>query len=157
MESMEESDQKTSIDFRGFPAQFRGLKAGFEGVARSILEDHGIATYAVSVSFVGDDEIAALNRERLNRAGPTDVIAFDLSEPGLPYDKVGDIYISKDTALANSERFRVKPQEEMLRLVVHGVLHVLGYSDLKPADAAKMKRVQEKAVKSFKLLADHDE
>ena len=129
----------------------------FERVARRVLEDHGVTSYAISISFVKDREIAGLNRERLNRIGPTDVIAFDLSEPGLPLDRVGDVYISKDTALANSARFKVRPEEELLRLVVHGVLHVLGYRDDEPKEALKMKRAEAGIIKEFQLFADCDE
>jgi probable rRNA maturation factor len=150
-------DGRDSIDFRDFPSQFEALKAGFEAVAIKILKDHGIDSYSISVSFVGDDQIARLNEERLGRSGPTDVIAFDLSEPGFPFEKVGDIYISTDTALDNSKRFGVAPEEEILRLVVHGVLHVLGYTDQSPGEAQQMKRVQEEAVKDFQFLADGDE
>jgi len=154
---MEESDQEASIDFRGFPARFTGLKRGFESVARRVLEDHGAASYAVSISFVNDAEIARLNRERLGRTGPTDVIAFDLTEPGLPLDRVGDIYISKDTALANSARFGVRPGEELLRLLIHGLLHVLGYRDEEPEDKRKMMRVQAGMLKKFQRFADSDD
>jgi probable rRNA maturation factor len=157
MGSMEESDQEASIDFRGFPARFRNLRRLFERIARRVLEDHGATSYAVSISFVDDAEITRLNRERLNRTGPTDVIAFDLSEPGLPLDRVGDVYISKDTALANSARFRVRPEQELMRLVVHGLLHVLGYRDDRPQDARKMKRVQARTLKEFQSFADSDE
>jgi rRNA maturation RNase YbeY len=157
MGSMEESDQRTSIDFRGVPARFRRLKSVFERFARRVLEEHAVESYAISISFVNDPEITKLNKERLNRDGPTDVIAFDLSEPGLPFEKVGDIYISKNTAERNSARFKVEPEEEMLRLVIHGVLHVLGYRDGGPAEALRMKRAQEKVIKDFQLFADCDE
>ncbi len=129
----------------------------FERVTRRLFEDHGVTSYAVSISFVKDGEITRLNRERLGRMGPTDVIAFDLSEPGLPFARVGDVYISKDTAMANSARFKVRPEEELLRLVVHGVLHVLGYRDDRPDEALKMKRRQAAMLKEFQLFADCDE
>jgi probable rRNA maturation factor len=154
---MEESDDKTSIDFSGFPARLGHLRTEFERVARRVLEDHAVRAYAVSISFVDDAEITALNSERLNRPEPTDVIAFDLSEPGLPFEKVGDIYISRDRALEHSARFSIPLQEELLRLMVHGVLHVLGYRDREPAEAGRMRRVQEKVVKDFQLFADRDE
>jgi probable rRNA maturation factor len=155
--SMEGSDQEASVDFRGFPARFRSLKRVFERIVRRILEDNGAASYAVSVSFVSDKEITRLNRERLNRSGATDVIAFDLSTSGLPLDTVGDVYISKDTALANSNRFGVRPEEELLRLVVHGVLHVLGYRDDKPDEARRMKRVEARMLKDLQLFAESDD
>jgi probable rRNA maturation factor len=155
--SMEESDQEASIDFRGFPLRFRGLRRLFERTVRRVLEEHGVSSYSVSISFVKDSEITKLNRERLDRNRPTDVIAFDLTEPGLPLDRVGDVYISKDTALANSARFNVRPEEELLRLVVHGVLHVLGYRDDRPEEARKMNRVQALMLKEFQSFADCDE
>jgi probable rRNA maturation factor len=157
MNDAADKGERASIDLRGLPERFRGLGDGFRRVARRILEEHGVDFYAVSISFVSDEDIAKLNEERLGRAGPTDVIAFDLSEPGFPFEKVGDISISVDTALENSGRFGVSPEEELLRLVVHGVLHVLGYTDDKPTETAKMKRVQEKAIKDFQSLADSDE
>ena len=157
MGSMEESDQEASIDFRGFPARFRSLKRVFERVARRVLEDHGVASYALSISFVKDSEITRLNRERLDRAGPTDVIAFDLSEPGLPLDRVGDVYISKDTALANRALSFGYAGVCSVGLVVHGVLHVLGYRDDEPKEALKMKRAEAGIIKEFQLFADCDE
>jgi probable rRNA maturation factor len=155
--SMEEKGEKDSIDIRGFPARFRHLKSGYEQVVRRILESNGVASYALSISFVNDKAMADLNRERLGRPGPTDVIAFDLSEPGLPLDRVGDIYISTDTALRNSARFHVVPEEELLRLVVHGVLHVLGYTDREAPEALRMNRAQERIVKDFQSFVQSDE
>jgi rRNA maturation RNase YbeY len=113
------------------------------------LAEHSVRSYSISISFVTDGEISRINQESLHRQGPTDVIAFDLSEDGLPFERVGDVYISVDTALVNSKRFGVSAGEEILRLVVHGVLHVVGYTDRDPAERQKMERAQERIVKSF--------
>jgi probable rRNA maturation factor len=144
---MEGPQQSSSLDIRGLPVEFEGLRPVMEKAADQILLEHDVTSYAISVSFVDDSEISRINRESLARSGATDVIAFDLSEEGLPIEKVGDLYISIDTALENSSRFGVKPEEEILRLVVHGVLHVLGYEDGDPAGRERMTEVQEKAVK----------
>lgn len=77
----------------------------------------------VSVSFVPDEEIARLNREWLDRDGPTDVIAFALEGEEL----AGDVYIAPETAGRNAAALGVPADEELLRLVVHGILHVLGH------------------------------
>lgn len=77
----------------------------------------------VSVTFVGDTAIAALNAEWLDREGATDVISFGLGTEPL----VADIYVSVETARRNAARLGVEPHEELLRLVVHGVLHAAGY------------------------------
>jgi probable rRNA maturation factor len=157
MAEMDENDAGASVDFRGLPVRYGLLRPAFEEAARRILADHGVDTYEISISFVDNDEMTKLNEERLGRSGPTDVIAFDLSEPGFPFEKVGDIYICTDTALENSARFNVSHEQELLRLVVHGVLHVLGYTDLDATEASRMERIQEEVVKDFQLLADGDE
>lgn len=77
----------------------------------------------LSITFVSDDEIARLNREWLGREGATDVIAFALEGEEL----AGDIYIAPDTAARNAAALEVGTEEELLRLVVHGTLHVLGH------------------------------
>jgi rRNA maturation RNase YbeY len=61
---------------------------------------------------------------------------------------------SVDTATENSARFGVGPEQEMLRLVVHGVLHVLGYTDEVEADAHKMERIQEDIVRRFSSILE---
>jgi rRNA maturation RNase YbeY len=98
---------------------------------------------------VSDEEITRINKASLGRPDPTDVIAFDLSEAGLPFECVGDIYISMDTAIDNSARFDVKPWEEILRLAVHGLLHLVGYDDSSAVARDKMTEVQEDIVKRF--------
>ena len=90
-----------------------------------------------------------LRRSLPGRDGPTDVIAFDLSEDGLALDRVGDVYISLDSALANSERFGVDRSEELLRLVVHGALHVLGHEDTSSSERRRMEALQEEFVGRF--------
>lgn len=77
----------------------------------------------ISLTFVGDAAIAKLNRRWLGRSGPTDVISFGLGERPL----VADVYVSVETARRNAGRYGVAHEEELLRLVVHGVLHAAGY------------------------------
>ena len=147
---MEESDEHSqSVLIGGLSGALEFLRPVFERAAGEIFLSHGIESYSVSITFVDDKEIAGLNREALGREGPTDVIAFDLSEEGLPVEKVGDIYISLDTARSNSERFKVGQSEELLRLVVHGTLHVLGYADGSSSDRRRMEALQEEIVERF--------
>jgi probable rRNA maturation factor len=102
----------------------------------------------ISVAFVDADAMAELNRTWLDREGPTDVIAFDLGEPG-PDGKrelVGDVYVCPDVAVAASEEPGGPPaDEELVRLAIHGVLHVLGHDH--PEDGTRwdspMYRLQE--------------
>jgi probable rRNA maturation factor len=79
----------------------------------------------LSVSFVGRTTMRALNREHKGKDRPTDVLAFSLAQPG--NHLVGDIYICPAVARQQAQRFGVPPRQELRRLVVHGVLHVLGH------------------------------
>jgi probable rRNA maturation factor len=80
----------------------------------------------ISVALLDARAMAAMNREHLGHRGATDVISFGFvaSEQG---GVVGDIYICPAVARANAKANRVGVREELLRLVIHGVLHVLGH------------------------------
>jgi len=79
----------------------------------------------LSITFVGRAAISALNRRYLGHRGPTDVISFGLGRPGKRGAVIGDIYICPEIARDNAKRQGVPIGEEILRLVVHGTLHVL--------------------------------
>jgi rRNA maturation RNase YbeY len=96
-------------------------------VAERVLRAEGVRDAALSIAFVTDRRIAALNWRHLGHRGPTDVISFGFapSHPGAPIE--GDIYIAPDVARRNAVANRRGAREELVRLVVHGVLHVLGH------------------------------
>ncbi len=91
-------------------------------------------TACISVTFLGREAMRTLNRTHKGNDRPTDVLAFALPTPGGRL--VGDIYISPWAAAAAARRWRVPLREELLRLVIHGTLHVLGYDH--PEDASRM-------------------
>ena len=80
----------------------------------------------LSITFVGRATISEMNRRYLGHGGPTDVISFGLGRIGKRGAVVGDIYICVDVARENARRQGIPAGEEMLRLVIHGTLHVLG-------------------------------
>lgn len=77
----------------------------------------------INVVFVSDKEIRELNRKYRKKDKVTDVLAFPMREEGI----LGDIAISVETAKRNAKRFGVNYESELKRLVIHGVLHLLGY------------------------------
>jgi probable rRNA maturation factor len=119
-------------------------------VRRTLLAER-VKEAMISVAFVSGREIAKLNREHLDRAGPTDVISFALgqSPPGSG-PVVGDIYICADVVRKNASHFGVGMREELARVVVHGTLHALGYDHEEGEDriGSDMWRKQER------ILAD---
>ncbi len=98
----------------------------------------------VSITCLPGDEIARINREYLDRDGPTDVIAFELGADEL----LGDVYVCPEVAARAAREEGVELREELVRLVVHGVLHVLGHDH--PEDDGRwespMFRLQERLV-----------
>lgn len=79
----------------------------------------------LSVTLVSRRRIAALNARHLGHAGATDVISFGFRDPAGAV--IGDVYICPDVASANAKRHGVPVREELMRLVVHGTLHVIGH------------------------------
>ncbi len=105
------------------PALLRGARLALDASGSPLRGE-------VSLACLDAEAMADLNHRWLHRDGPTDVIAFDLGErePGGGRKLIGDVYLCPDVALeAASAPGGPPPTEEMVRLVVHGVLHVLGH------------------------------
>ncbi|MFA5104369.1 MAG: rRNA maturation RNase YbeY [Candidatus Margulisiibacteriota bacterium] len=94
----------------------------------------------ICITVADDIMVKALNRVYRHIDKATDVLSFEMGEDGL----LGDIIISKESALRNAERFGVSLDEEMRRLVIHGALHLLGYDHKKKSDRIKMSAKEEK-------------
>jgi probable rRNA maturation factor len=99
--------------------------ARVEEALRSVLRAEGVREAELSVAFVGDEQIAALNRDYLQHEGPTDVISFALHDPG--QSVLGDVYVGVEQARRQAAELGVALEVELLRLAIHGTLHVLGY------------------------------
>ena len=102
----------------------------------------------LSVVFTDDKEIKRLNKIFRQKNKPTDVLSFSQLEGGDEIDvtgtSLGDIVISLDTAIKQAVKYKVTQEQEVLRLLIHGLLHLLGYDhvDVPEAEAEKM-RAQE--------------
>jgi probable rRNA maturation factor len=104
--------------------------ARIRDIATIVLKAERVRDAMISITLVTSRHIARLNQRHLAHAGPTDVISFALGNaPGTTTRAVvvGDIYIAPDVARANAIRLGSGIREELARLVVHGVLHVLGH------------------------------
>jgi probable rRNA maturation factor len=81
----------------------------------------------LSITFVGRATMSELNHRYLGHHGPTDVISFGLGRLGKHGAIVGDVYICPEIARQNARRQGISAGEELLRLVVHGTLHIVGH------------------------------
>ncbi|MCZ6759573.1 MAG: rRNA maturation RNase YbeY [Gemmatimonadetes bacterium] len=132
---------------------FRGNDAGIgdEDVERAVgavLEGEGVETGVLSVTFYSSQQMRALNRRVFGRDRATDVIAFPMTHE----DTVaGDIYVCPGAARKSARRLKISVCEELLRLVIHGTLHVLGYEHPEGAkrSSSAMWKLQEQYLREI--------
>ena len=112
-----------------------------ERALEKILEDLGCHDRELSILFTGDDHIAKLNEQYLGRKGPTNVLAFPMADPHQKTDispMLGDVVISLDTAARESGESEESFEETVFRLLIHGILHLLGFDHERTEDARQM-------------------
>lgn len=100
----------------------------------------------ISYTFCDDDFLDKLNREYLNHEDLTDIISFDNTVGNIIS---GDIFISTQRVLENSNKFDVEFKEELLRVMAHGVLHLIGFDDHNVEDVKLMRLKEEEKIKMF--------
>ncbi len=101
-----------------------------KSVAQTLLDKLGRGNAELSILLTDDEAISSLNERYLNKHGPTNVISFGQGEPfpdGANIDILGDIVVSVDTAGRQAATRGVSLTDEILILIVHGLLHLLGY------------------------------
>jgi probable rRNA maturation factor len=127
----------------------------------------GLEEFDLAICIVRAPEMGRLNEKFLQHTGSTDVITFDYAENLLPASRRqdarnppaggrkhvhGEIFISIDDAKSQAREFRTSWQSELARYVIHGVLHLRGFDDLRPADRRKMKREENRLLKEIARL-----
>lgn len=98
-----------------------------------------ILSASVSVILVDDAKIHAMNNEFLHHDYPTDIITFPLEDEVLD----GELYISLDTAARQAKEYGVSLTNELMRLVAHGTLHLVGYDDATDQQRKEMSRLED--------------
>lgn len=106
------------------------------------VKKEGATIQEINFIFCSDSYLLTLNQEFLKHDTFTDIITFDNSS-GSDSSLVGEIYISIDRVRENAKKFQVKFEDELNRVMIHGVLHLLGYMDKKPSEKALMRKKEE--------------
>lgn len=121
-------------------------------LAQKVLEAVGESKAELSVEVVGDGRIRRLNREYRRKDRPTDVLAFPLRHvPRLPSRLLGDVVISLPTATHQAASLGHPLDEELIRLMIHGVLHLVGYDHERGTkEARRMHRKEDMILQSLK-------
>jgi rRNA maturation RNase YbeY len=113
---------------------------------KTVIEKEKRVPGNINYIFVDDKSLLKINLEYLNHNTYTDIITFDYTEGK---EVSGDIYISVERIAENAEKFEVSFEEELKRVMIHGVLHLCGYRDKSKADAALMRKKENSSLRLF--------
>ncbi|MCQ2203353.1 MAG: rRNA maturation RNase YbeY [Bacteroidales bacterium] len=116
---------------------------------KQVAESYNYKLGDICYIFCNDEKILATNIEFLQHDYYTDIITFDYVEGDI---LSGDMFISVDTVKSNSELFSGSYEDELHRVVIHGILHLCGLKDKAPADEKKMRAAEDKALKMLSQL-----
>ena len=110
---------------------------------KQVAQSYGKKVGDIGYMFVDDEEILEVNREYLQHDYYTDIITFDYCEND---ELNGDLVISLDTVRTNAELFGKTYEEELYRVIIHGVLHLIGINDKGPGEREIMEAAENKAL-----------
>ena len=111
---------------------------------RAVAATYGKTVGELGYLFCNDAHILEVNRTYLQHDYYTDIITFDYCEDGVLN---GDIVISLDTVKSNAEQYGKRYEEELLRVIIHGVLHLCGLHDKGRGERAKMEKAEDEALR----------
>ena len=118
-----------SIQFSGKSKFISGKqRKAIRQMIETIANDHGYIIQNICYIFMSDDELLQINQEHLQHDDYTDIITFPYSEERVE----GDIFISIERIKENATQFGVSFENELHRVLIHGVLHLIGYLDKTP-------------------------
>jgi rRNA maturation RNase YbeY len=110
---------------------------------RQVAKSYGKVVGDITYIFVDDETMLDINRRFIGHDYYTDHIGFDYSQGDA---LSGDIYISLDTVRTNAEQFGATQNDELRRIIIHGLLHLCGLRDKTPEERAKMQQAEDKAL-----------
>lgn len=113
---------------------------------RAVAAEYGKRVGDIAYIFCNDEKILEVNREYLSHDYYTDIITFDYCEE----DRIsGDMFISLDTVRSNAEQQGVAYEEELYRVIIHGILHLCGIDDKGPGEREIMEAAENKALEMW--------
>ena len=116
---------------------------------KSTAQAYGKKAGDIAYIFCNDEKILEVNNQYLNHNYYTDIITFDYSENEIIS---GDIFISTDTVKTNAADFHISFEEELLRVIIHGILHLCGQDDKTPTTKEIMTKKEDKALDAYKSM-----
>ncbi len=135
------------LQIHNFPSQLDPDQQFWQQLIQQITQTLQMKVNNLNIIFVDDPTLQQMHLQYLNDPEKTDVMTFDLSDGD---DLEGEIYISIDRARDQAKQYQVSLAEEILRLIIHGLLHLKGYNDLLPEEQKIMKQQEDELVERFR-------
>ena len=114
---------------------------------KKIIAHHQHSLSIINFIFCNDEYLLEINKKHLNHNSLTDIITFDLSDT--KQDLQSDIFISTERVAENAQNLNITFNEELRRVMVHGVLHLMGFSDKSVKQTKEMRSAENKALSLF--------
>lgn len=115
-----------------------------------ITQHLNLSINSLEINFINSEAIKEINKKFLSHDYSTDILTFNYSESQNIID--GEIFISVDDAKENAKKFKVKFDDEIGRLIAHGILHLIGFDDTTPDKRKKMKNQENQLLKKYKFI-----
>jgi probable rRNA maturation factor len=128
------------VEIPGFDSEF------FISSLESLIGSENFDSGEITIVFCTDDYLLEMNKRYLNHDFYTDIITFDYSENGVIS---GDLFISFDRVKDNADSFSVSVDNELKRVIYHGVLHLCGYKDKTEKDKKEMREKENYYLEKF--------
>jgi len=125
-------------------------KSSVHNLVSSLKKELRFTINDLSINFIHSEELLKINKKYLKHNFPTDIITFNYSKPGEIIE--GEILISVEDAKVNALKYSVKYSIELSRIVIHGILHLLGYDDKYKKNKIIMKRLENDLLKRYKFI-----
>jgi rRNA maturation RNase YbeY len=137
------------------PVSFHNADIAFKLARKTALKNFILSSFekeakkklSISYIFCTDEYLLGINKSFLQHDYYTDIITFPLSETDKKVE--AEIYISIDRIQDNAEKLRVPFEQELLRVIFHGVLHLIGYKDKSKEQKETMRKAEEKWIRAF--------
>ncbi|MBQ3175316.1 MAG: rRNA maturation RNase YbeY [Bacteroidales bacterium] len=120
---------------------------------KTVAEQYNKKCKDINIIFCSDPALLEINRQFLGHDYYTDIITFDYCEG----DKLsGELYISIDTVRANADEYSQEFHVELHRVIIHGILHLVGFDDHTEEDIVKMRSAEDDALELFDSMNEHN-
>jgi rRNA maturation RNase YbeY len=138
-----------------FLGKSKFLNAKTRKALRQLLNEtannEGYEIQNITYIFMSDDALLEINQIHLQHDDYTDIITFDLSDIEASVD--GEIYVSIDRINDNAAKFNCTTEQELVRVLSHGLLHLLGYKDKSDTDIQKMREKEAECLLNYALIS----